>query len=97
VPADQHTDYMARNDADRTLVRRLAALLRLADGLDADHLQVVEAATVVDQGDHLRLELRAPTRPTWTCGRPNATATCSSWSSAAASSQSLSRLPSHFA
>jgi len=44
-------------------VRRLAALLRLADGLDADHFQVVETATVVDQGDHLRLELRARDTP----------------------------------
>ena len=37
----------------------MRALLRLADGLDADHFQVVEEATVVDQGDHVRLELRA--------------------------------------
>jgi exopolyphosphatase/guanosine-5'-triphosphate,3'-diphosphate pyrophosphatase len=59
LPADRHADYMALDDDDRTLVRRLAALLRLADGLDADHFQVVEAATVVDGGDHLRLELRA--------------------------------------
>jgi exopolyphosphatase / guanosine-5'-triphosphate,3'-diphosphate pyrophosphatase len=59
LPADRHTDYMALGDADRTLVRRLAALLRLADGLDADHFQVVEEATVVDRGDHIRLELRA--------------------------------------
>ena len=50
-------------DDDRTTVRRLAALLRLADGLDADHFQVVEAATVVDRGDHLRLELRARDLP----------------------------------
>ena len=59
LPADRHGDYMALDDDDRTLVRRLAALLRLADGLDADHFQVVEAATVIDRGDHLRLELRA--------------------------------------
>jgi exopolyphosphatase / guanosine-5'-triphosphate,3'-diphosphate pyrophosphatase len=63
LPADRHTDYMALDDDDRALVRRLAALLRLADGLDADHFQVVEAATVVDQGDHLRLELRARDTP----------------------------------
>jgi exopolyphosphatase / guanosine-5'-triphosphate,3'-diphosphate pyrophosphatase len=54
---------MALDDDDRTLVRRLAALLRLADGLDADHFQVIEAATVVDRGDHLRLELRARDAP----------------------------------
>ena len=59
LPADRHAEYMALDDDDRTLVRRLAALLRLADGLDADHFQVVQAATVVDLGDRLRLELRA--------------------------------------
>jgi exopolyphosphatase / guanosine-5'-triphosphate,3'-diphosphate pyrophosphatase len=59
LPADRHADYMALDEADRTLVRRLGALLRLADGLDADHFQVVEDVTVVDRGDHLRLELRA--------------------------------------
>jgi exopolyphosphatase/guanosine-5'-triphosphate,3'-diphosphate pyrophosphatase len=59
LPADQHAEYMALHEADRTLVRRLGALLRLADGLDADHFQVVEEATVVDRDDHIRLELRA--------------------------------------
>jgi exopolyphosphatase / guanosine-5'-triphosphate,3'-diphosphate pyrophosphatase len=63
LPADRHAEYMALDDDDRTTVRRLAALLRLADGLDADHFQVVEAATVVDRGDHLRLELRARDTP----------------------------------
>jgi exopolyphosphatase/guanosine-5'-triphosphate,3'-diphosphate pyrophosphatase len=63
LPADRHAEYMALDEADRTLVRRLGALLRLADGLDADHFQVVEAATVVDHGDHVRLELRARDMP----------------------------------
>ena len=59
LPTDRHAEYMALDDDDRLLVRKLAALLRVADGLDADHFQVVEAATVVDQGDLVRLELRA--------------------------------------
>jgi exopolyphosphatase/guanosine-5'-triphosphate,3'-diphosphate pyrophosphatase len=59
LPADRHAEYMALDEDDRTMVRRLAALLRLADGLDADHFQVVEEATVVDRVDHVRLELRA--------------------------------------
>jgi exopolyphosphatase / guanosine-5'-triphosphate,3'-diphosphate pyrophosphatase len=63
LPADRHAEYMALDEADRTLVRRLGALLRLADGLDADHFQVVEAVTVVDHGDHVRLELRARDLP----------------------------------
>jgi exopolyphosphatase/guanosine-5'-triphosphate,3'-diphosphate pyrophosphatase len=63
LPADRHVEYMALDDGDRTLVRRLGALLRLADGLDADHFQVVEEVTVVDRGDHVRLELRARDAP----------------------------------
>jgi hypothetical protein len=41
------------------VVRRLAALLRVGDGLDADHFQVVEKVLVVDDGPSLRLELHA--------------------------------------
>jgi exopolyphosphatase/guanosine-5'-triphosphate,3'-diphosphate pyrophosphatase len=59
LPSARHGDYMALADADRVLVRRLAAMLRVADGLDADHFQVVEEVRVVDEGESLRLELRA--------------------------------------
>jgi exopolyphosphatase / guanosine-5'-triphosphate,3'-diphosphate pyrophosphatase len=44
-------------------VRRLAAMLRVADGLDADHFQVVEKVLVVDDGTSLRLELHARDAP----------------------------------
>jgi hypothetical protein len=37
---------MALDEADRVVVRRLAALLRVAEGLDADHFQVVEEVEV---------------------------------------------------
>ena len=43
----------------RRIRPRLAAMLRVADGLDADHFQVVEEVRVVDEGESLRLELRA--------------------------------------
>jgi exopolyphosphatase / guanosine-5'-triphosphate,3'-diphosphate pyrophosphatase len=59
LPSARHNDYMALAEADRALVRRLAAMLRVADGLDADHFQVVEEVRVVEEGDALRLELRA--------------------------------------
>jgi hypothetical protein len=91
LPADRHADYMALDEDDRTLVRRLAALLWLADGLDADHFLVVEAATVATV---CASSAEPATCPTWTCGRQNATATCSSWSSAAGSSRSRSKSPS---
>jgi len=42
---------------DRTLVRRLASLLRIADGLDIDHRQCVESVVVSRQGGVITLDL----------------------------------------
>jgi exopolyphosphatase / guanosine-5'-triphosphate,3'-diphosphate pyrophosphatase len=70
LPSERHDDYMALEAADRAVVRRLAALLRVAEGLDADHLQVVEQVEVVDEGPQLRLELRARDDPDlWAAGQ----------------------------
>jgi exopolyphosphatase / guanosine-5'-triphosphate,3'-diphosphate pyrophosphatase len=70
LPSERHGDYMALEEADRTVVRRLAALLRVAEGLDADHFQVVEQVEVVDEGPRLRLELRARDDPDlWAAGQ----------------------------
>ena len=63
LPADHHVDYMAMSADDRRLVRRLGALLRIADGLDLDHFQVVEEVRVADAADGLVLELRARDDP----------------------------------
>jgi exopolyphosphatase/guanosine-5'-triphosphate,3'-diphosphate pyrophosphatase len=70
LPSERHGDYMALEDADRVVVRRLAALLRVAEGLDADHFQVVEEVAVVDEGSLLRLDLRARDTPDlWAAGQ----------------------------
>jgi len=70
LPSQRHGDYLALEEPDRLVVRRLAALLRVAEGLDADHFQVVEAAEVVDEGSELRLELRARDDPDlWSAGQ----------------------------
>jgi exopolyphosphatase/guanosine-5'-triphosphate,3'-diphosphate pyrophosphatase len=70
LPSERHGDYMALEEADRVVVRRLAALLRVAEGLDADHFQVVEEVRVVDEGPRLRLELRARDDPDlWAAGQ----------------------------
>jgi exopolyphosphatase / guanosine-5'-triphosphate,3'-diphosphate pyrophosphatase len=70
LPSERHGDYMALEEADRVVVRRLAALLRVAEGLDADHFQVVEQVEVVDEGPRLRLELRARDDPDlWSAGQ----------------------------
>jgi exopolyphosphatase / guanosine-5'-triphosphate,3'-diphosphate pyrophosphatase len=63
LPADHHLDYMSLAPEDRRLVRQLGALLRLADGLDLDHSQLVEAVTIVENIGGLALELRARDEP----------------------------------
>jgi len=70
LPSERHGDYMALEEPDRAVVRRLAALLRVAEGLDADHFQVVDQVEVVDEGHQLRLELRARDQPDlWAAGQ----------------------------
>jgi exopolyphosphatase/guanosine-5'-triphosphate,3'-diphosphate pyrophosphatase len=63
LPAGHHPDYVALGDDDKRLVRRLGALLRVADGLDADHFQVVSGVEVRAEGDRLLLELTARDTP----------------------------------
>jgi exopolyphosphatase/guanosine-5'-triphosphate,3'-diphosphate pyrophosphatase len=59
LPSERHPDYQALSGGEQEVVRRLAALLRLADGLDADHFQVVQEVAVKLDGGSARLELRA--------------------------------------
>ncbi|MDR3211888.1 MAG: HD domain-containing protein [Planctomycetota bacterium] len=41
IPSDRHSDFMALPPPDRTRVKKLAAILRLADSLDRAHRQAV--------------------------------------------------------
>lgn len=43
-PSLKHTEFAALPEADREVVRRLAALLRVADGLDRGHTSIVDRA-----------------------------------------------------
>jgi len=63
LPAKHHADYMGLGETDRKLVGQLGALLRLADGLDLDHLQLIEQVTVRDKGDTVELDLTARDEP----------------------------------
>ncbi len=68
LPSERHPDFQALSEGERTLVRRLAALLRIADGLDADHFQVVQEVDVHLTNGVARLDLRArdlPDRDVW--------------------------------
>jgi exopolyphosphatase/guanosine-5'-triphosphate,3'-diphosphate pyrophosphatase len=72
LPSQNHVEYMALSAPDQRLVRRLGALLRLADGLDPDHLQVVESVRVSESAKAITLELEArdePHQALWAVGR----------------------------
>jgi exopolyphosphatase/guanosine-5'-triphosphate,3'-diphosphate pyrophosphatase len=59
-PKKRHPEYGALRKRDRDLVRRLAAILRIADGLDRSHFQVVEDIDcAVEEG---RLVIRVAAR-----------------------------------
>lgn len=45
-PKSGHEPYRALDERDRTIVRRLAGILRIADGLDRTHTQVVERVSL---------------------------------------------------
>jgi exopolyphosphatase/guanosine-5'-triphosphate,3'-diphosphate pyrophosphatase len=55
-PGESHRAFAALAERDRALVRRLAGLLRVADGLDRSHAGVVEDARVVASRGRLRIE-----------------------------------------
>jgi exopolyphosphatase / guanosine-5'-triphosphate,3'-diphosphate pyrophosphatase len=56
-PAADHEPYNVLNRAEQELVRRLAALLRLADALDRDHCQRVQRVVAARAGKELVLQL----------------------------------------
>lgn len=57
-PTRDHEEYMALRRRDRTVVERLAALLRLADALDRQHAQVVRGIDVHITADGVELRPR---------------------------------------
>jgi exopolyphosphatase/guanosine-5'-triphosphate,3'-diphosphate pyrophosphatase len=63
LPAEHHDEYVALDDDDRRVVRRLGALLRVADGLDLDHFQVVDDVRVRQSGATVELHLHARDEP----------------------------------
>jgi exopolyphosphatase / guanosine-5'-triphosphate,3'-diphosphate pyrophosphatase len=63
LPSERHDDYVALSEPDRLRMRRLASLLRIADGLDLDRVQLVEGVTVHVGGRRVELSLHAVQDP----------------------------------
>jgi exopolyphosphatase/guanosine-5'-triphosphate,3'-diphosphate pyrophosphatase len=57
LPQKSHLPYMALDRAQRVEVNKLAAILRVANALDADHLQKVQDVRVVRESDGWVLEV----------------------------------------
>jgi exopolyphosphatase/guanosine-5'-triphosphate,3'-diphosphate pyrophosphatase len=57
-PDPSHDNYRDLSDRDRDRVRTLAAILRVADGLDHDHRQRVTGVKATPCGTELRLAVR---------------------------------------
>lgn len=57
-PDPSHENYRELGDRDRDRVRTLAAILRVADGLDHDHRQRVTGVKATPRGAELRLTVR---------------------------------------
>jgi len=58
-PADHHISYAALNTGDRRLARRLASLVRIAEGLDHSHRQRISAVKATFQRGAVGLQLQA--------------------------------------
>jgi len=58
-PADHHISYAALNTGDRRLARRLASLVRIAEGLDHSHRQHISAVKATFQRGAVGLQLQA--------------------------------------
>jgi exopolyphosphatase/guanosine-5'-triphosphate,3'-diphosphate pyrophosphatase len=57
TPSRKDPEFAALGDADRATVRRLAAILRIADGLDRGYTSVVEKAQTRLTDTRLRMAL----------------------------------------
>lgn len=62
-PKQAHRNYSTLGEADQRLVRSLAAVLRIADGLDRTHMQQVEDLAVRFDGRAAHIDIRAAQEP----------------------------------
>lgn len=57
LPQESHLPFIALDRTDRLIVNKLAAILRIANALDAEHAQKVRAVRLVRRGSSWMLEL----------------------------------------
>lgn len=57
-PKEKHESFMRLGAGDRAVVRTLAAILRVADGLDRRHKNIFHTLRCHDDGEKMRIELQ---------------------------------------
>lgn len=62
-PKERHAPYAALSKPNRRVVRALAAILRVADGLDRSHMQAVKRVEVAVDGDAAMIRVFSPSEP----------------------------------
>lgn len=62
-PKEKHEGFRGLGEEERSVVRRLSAILRIADGLDRTHRSVVRSVDIYRRGKGVHLRLRATRRP----------------------------------
>ncbi|MCC6944022.1 MAG: HD domain-containing protein [Thermomicrobiales bacterium] len=63
APSIEHPGYRELTRANRSLVNRLAAILRIAEALDASHLQFVEHVECTISDNRVEFAVHAPSLP----------------------------------
>ncbi|HXV85128.1 MAG TPA: HD domain-containing protein, partial [Gemmatimonadales bacterium] len=63
VPRKRHPNFGRLDPADRRLVRQLAGILRVADGLDRTHTQAISGLRVVVEDDDVQVRVRSQRYP----------------------------------
>ena len=63
LPKKSHENFANLDKSDQRLVRQLAGILRVADGLDRAHGQVIQRVTVDVEDDAVRIHVDAEANP----------------------------------
>ena len=63
MPRKAHVNFGHLDPADRRLVRQLAGMLRVADGLDRTHTQAISGLRVVVEDDRVEIRIRSARHP----------------------------------
>ena len=58
-PKERHPEYLVLNTADREMVSRLGAIVRVADALDRSHDSRVSTLRCTREGDTVHIEIRS--------------------------------------